>query len=249
MEIIGIAGCYKRDGVTGKMLNEVLKGTQQETETIFLLDYDLAPNSKDQQKLLEKLKAADVWILAAPTYFGGLSGIMKSFLDALRAQILRFDKKGDPHPLPTFKDKHYLLLTNCYSKTFENLVTGVTDSALRTMDKVLTTAGLLKLGEAVQTNTYFITELSPKKKAELLKLGQKARNAEKRDDQRMKRYVELFFIVTVMAFITMLIQAGLLHLLGQTLGFWNNFISFVVIFYTLLAVTLHFFTVVKHKRK
>lgn len=249
MKIIGIAGCYKRDGVTVKMLNEVLKGTQQETEMIFLLDYDLTLESKDQQVLLEKLKAADVWILAAPTYWGGLSGVMKSFLDALRAQILRFDKKGDPHPLATFKDKHYLLLTNCYSKTFENLVTGVTDSALRTMDKVLTTAGLLKVGEAVQTNTYFVKELSTKKKAELFKLGQKAHKAEKKDDQLMKRYIELFFIVAAMAFITMLIQTGVLHLLGQTLGFWNNFISFVVIFYTLLAFTLHFFTVVKHKRK
>ena len=35
------------------------------------------------------------------------------------------------------------------------MFTGTTDAALRTMDKVMTTLGLIKAGEAVQTNTYF----------------------------------------------------------------------------------------------
>ncbi|MDE7023163.1 MAG: NADPH-dependent FMN reductase, partial [Ligilactobacillus sp.] len=124
-----------------------------------------------------------------------------------------------------------------------------TDAALRTMDKVMTTLGLIKAGEAVQTNTYFLTTLSAKKQVELSHLGQKAGTLQRKDDQTVKRYIELFFIVAVMAFITMLIQMGVLHLLGQTLGFWNNYISFVVIFFILLSITLHFFTVVKHKRK
>ena len=125
----------------------------------------------------------------------------------------------------------------------------MTDSAFRTMDKAMTTAGLIKLGEGVQTATYGLKQLTNKKQAELEKLGNKINQTQRKDDQTLKRYIELFFIVAVMALITMVIQAGILNLLGQTLSFWTNYISFVLIFFILLALTLHFFTVVKHKRK
>lgn len=251
VKIIGIAGCYKRDGITKQMLDQVLAnvGPENEVEQIFLLDHAIYPGSPDLDKLVEKLKQADVWVLAAPTYWGALSGVMKNFLDCLRQVTLRFDKNGDLHPIEPFEHKHYVLLTNCYAKTWENMFTGTTDAALRTMDKVMTTLGLIKAGEAVQTDTYFLTALSAKKQVELQRLGQKAGTLQRKDDQTVKRYIELFFIVAAMAFITMLIQTGVLHLLGQTLGFWNNYISFVVIFFILLSITLHFFTVVKHKRK
>ena len=129
------------------------------------------------------------------------------------------------------------------------MLTGMTDSAFRTMDKAMTTAGLIKLGEGVQTATYGLKQLTSKKQLELEKLGNKINRTQRKDDQTLKRYIELFFIVAVMALITMVIQAGILKLLGQALSFWTNYISFVLIFFILLAITLHFFTVVKHRRK
>ena len=113
----------------------------------------------------------------------------------------------------------------------------------------MTKNGLIKLGEGVQTATYGLKQLTDKKQAELEKLGNKINRTQRKDDQTLKRYIELFFIVAAMALITMVIQAGILKLLGQTLSFWTNYISFVLIFFILLAITLHFFTVVKHKRK
>lgn len=251
MKILGIAGCYKKDGITVQMLDQVLDSvsSENEVEKVFLADLTITLDSVALDQLVTKLQKADVWILAAPTYWGTLSGVMKNFLDCLRQHIVRIDQQGDMHPTKSFSNKHYILLTNCYAKTWENLFSGVTDSALRVMDKVMSTAGLIKLGEVVQTDTYFLKELSAKKKAELAKLGKKASHAKRRDDQTVKRYIELFFIVATMAFLTALIQAGVLHLLGQSLGFWNNYLSFVIIFYILLAVALRFFTVVKHKRK
>ena len=129
------------------------------------------------------------------------------------------------------------------------MLTGMTDSAFRTMDKAMTTAGLIKLGEGVQTATYGLKQLTDKKQTELEKLGNKINRTQRKDDQTLKRYIELFFIVAAVALITMVIQAGILKLLGQALSFWTNYISFVLIFFILLAITLHFFTVVKHKRK
>ena len=256
LKVLGILGSHKSNGVTRMMLDAVLNGVEasNEVELLNLNDYQIKPRIPGEDNptldlIIEKLKTADVWILAAPTYWGGLSGVMKNFLDCIRQEILRFDRKGDPHPIPEFAHKHYITLTNCYVGKAENMLTGMTDSAFRTMDKAMTTAGLIKLGEGVQTATYGLKQLTDKKQAELEKLGNKINQTQRKDDQTLKRYIELFFIVAVMALITMVIQAGILKLLGQVLSFWTNYISFVLIFFILLAITLHFFTVVKHRRK
>ena len=251
MKVLGILGSFKRDGITGQMLDQVLANVDPKIaqETIFLNDYTIMPKSADLDVLVSKLKEADVWILAAPTYWGGISGIMKNFLDCLRQLTLRFDKYGDPHALGTFANKHYILLTNCYTKTLENVLTGATDATFQTFDKVMTAMGVIKVGEAVQTNTFGLKELAPKKKAELKSLGQKVAQIKRKDDLTVKRYIELFFIVAVMTFITMFLQTGILKLLGLSLGFWSNYISFVLIFFILLATALRILTLAKHKRK
>ncbi len=103
--------------------------------------------------------------------------------------------------------------------------------------KFMTTLGLIKAGEAVQTNTYFLTTLPAKKQVELSHLGQKAGTLQRKDDQTVKRYIELFFIVAVMAFITMLIQTGVLHLLGQTLDFGIIISLLCDLFYSIIDHT------------
>lgn len=255
VKALGILGAHKEHGVTRMMLDQVLHQVQapNTSEIIYLEDYQIKPDIKGQpnptmDQIIAKLEAADVWVIAAPTYWGGLSGVMKNFFDCLRQRLVRFDHKGGTHP-DKFAHKHYISLTNCYAGKWENFLSGVTDASFRTIDKVLTAGGLIKIGEAVQTATWGLTELAPAKQKELTKLGQKINRATRKDDQTVKRYFELFFIVAVMAFITMAIQSLCLKLLNLSLGFWSNYISFVIIFFALLAVTLHFFTVVKHKRK
>lgn len=255
MKVLGILGAHKEHGVTRLMLDTVLKQVTapNTSEIIYLEDYQIKPDIKEQpnpvmDQLIAKLTAADVWVIAAPTYWGGLSGVTKNFFDCLRQRLVRFDHQGGTHP-DKFAHKHYISLTNCYAGKWENFLSGITDASFRTIDKVLTAGGLIKVGEAVQTSTWGLTELPAKKVRELSKLGQKINQATRKDDQTVKRYFELFFIVAVMAFITMLLQMLCLKALNLTLGFWSNYISFVIIFFALLAVTLHFFTVVKHKRK
>ena len=255
MKVLGILGAHKEHGVTRLMLDAVLKQVTapNTSEIIYLEDYQIKPDIKGQpnpvmDQLIAKLTAADVWVIAAPTYWGGLSGVTKNFFDCLRQRLVRFDHQGGTHP-DKFAHKHYVSLTNCYAGKWENFLSGITDASFRTIDKVLTAGGLIKVGEAVQTSTWGLTELPAKKVRELSKLGQKINQATRKDDQTVKRYFELFFIVAVMAFITMLLQTLCLKALNLTLGFCSNYISFVIIFFALLAVTLHFFTVVKHKRK
>ena len=60
----------------------------------------------------------------------------------------------------------------------------------------------------------------------------------------MKRYGLLFVMVAVMALITMSLQ-----LLLPLSGFWWHYISFVIIFFGLLAGILHYATFMRHKHR
>ncbi|WP_318766864.1 flavodoxin family protein [Lactiplantibacillus carotarum] len=254
MKVLGILGAHNSNGVTAKMLQAVLKGAANgaTTELVDLNDYQLRPDyaghpNAGLDELEAKLLAADVWVLAAPTYLGSLSGVMKNFMDCFRNRIARYNAVGEAVP-DRFKNKHYVTITDCYAGGLENYVTGVTDAAFKTMDKFLTMGGLIKTREIVITKTWGMQSLPAKKQAEGERVGERAAQKVEKDDNTMKRYVQLFFMIAVMALVTMGIEAGLGKLLPLT-NFWAYYGAFVVIFYVLLASILHFFTVVKHRRR
>lgn len=253
MKVLGILGAHKRNGITAKMLDAVLAAVPapHETELLFLEDYEIKPDTgaanPQLDQIEQKLIESDVWVLAAPTYIGALSGVMKNFFDCLRQRMGRFDHTGAIHPTK-FKDKHYLSITTCYTGTVENVMTGATDNTFKTIDKAMSLAGLIKIHELVLTNSFGQTKLSPAKKSECARWGARIANKQKRDDNTVKRYIELFFMVAIMALITM----GIQQLINPALvggQFWWSVGSFVVIFYVLLAFILHFMTVMKHRRK
>ena len=81
LKVLGILGSHKSNGVTRMMLDAVLNGVEDsnEVELLNLNDYQIKPRIPGEDNptldlIIEKLKAADVWVLAAPTYWGGLSG-------------------------------------------------------------------------------------------------------------------------------------------------------------------------------
>lgn len=254
MKVLGVLGTHNPNGITSQLLTAVLKGAAQgaEVELVNLNDYDLKPDHDNQpnpslDKLDQKLLAADVWVFAAPTYLGGVAGVMKQFLDCFRNRIARFNAVGEAVP-DRFKDKHYVTITDCYAGGVENYLTGVTDSTFKTLDKFLTMGGLIKLREIVQTKTWGLEQLSPKKQAECERVGVRAAVKQVKDDNTVKRYIQLFFMIAVMALVTMGIEAGI-GLLVPLTNFWVYYGVFVLIFYILLATILHFFTVVKHRRR
>ena len=222
--------------------------------TINLNDFNLHPAgpqhpNRDLGKLVQLLIKSDVWVIATPTYWGQESGTLKQFFDILRHYLVRIDHRGGMHP-GRFKNKHYVTLTSCYKQAWANFFSPATDPTFQTVDKVLSTAGLIKLGEAVQAGTWDHEGqgLSEKKINRLKKLSEKINQSQRKDDQTVKRYFELFAIVAIMTLITMGIQVGLSHLVPVS-GFWWTYLSFVVIFFVLLATILHLLTVRLHARK
>ncbi|HAT55604.1 MAG TPA: NADPH-dependent FMN reductase [Lactobacillus sp.] len=255
MKVLGILGAHKQHGVTAKLLETTLAAVpaDTETETIYLEDYDIRPDIAGQPNpvldgLTDKLLASDVWVFAAPTFWGGLSGVTKNFLDCLRWRLVRIDRVGDAHP-DRFKDKHYLSITDCYISTVNNFFTGITDDTFKQIDRVMSAAGVIKIHEIVCPNTFKNGDTIPKSKLQLCrKWGAKLSQKSKRDDNTMKRYVELFCMIAVMSLLTMGIQQALSSVLTQT-NFWINWVTFVIIFFVLLAVILHTVTFLVHRRR
>lgn len=253
MKILGILGSHHEHGLNAQMLDEVLKNVDAgvETETIYLENYDITPHKYHEKNLVldelaEKMAESDVWVLAAPTYFRELSGVMKNFFDCIRPKLVYFKENGDTIP-GQFKNKHYLSITSCYVSTMENFLTGVTDESLKTIDRVMSAAGVIKVGEIVLPNTFGMKTIPNNKKELCQKYAKKISVRKRKDDSTVKRYIQLFLMIAVMALITMGIQIPLKTWIAG--NFWLNYGSFTIIFFVLLACILHFMTFVKHRRR
>lgn len=252
--VLALLGSHERSGITADYLQAVLKAlpTDAKIETAFLQDYDIYPDRPDHpcpalDTLEAKMAASDFWITCAPTYWGTLSGVMKRFFDCMRFRLVRMTKAGDTLP-GKYKNKHYLSMTTCFIGSFENFVTGITDQTFVTIDRVLTGAGLIKVGEFVGTGTWGADAPTPAKLAECTRWGHKIANRTRKDDNTLKRYLLLFVMIAAMALVTMGLQAWWLGVFAPG-KFWLTYVSFVIIFFVLLACLLHFFTYVRHRRR
>lgn len=256
MKILGILGAQSSSGATASMLDHVLGSIDQEVkvEKINLLDYDIRPyeqgvENKVLDELVEKMVAADVYVFASPTYFGHLSGIMKNFFDCIRNKMCTMNKDGRAIPKPEFKGKHYVSITDCFVSPIDNIFTGMTDQTFKTIDRAMMVGGVIKLDEIVACGMWKgHGQISAKKIDQCQKIGRNLAAKSRKDKNTLKRYIQLFFMVAVMALITMAIQHGLKQVINLN-GFWLEYASFVVIFFILLAAILHIMTYSLHKRK
>ncbi|MFC1899324.1 flavodoxin family protein [Chloroflexota bacterium] len=117
MRVLGIAGSPRRGGNTDMLLFEFMKGATSvgsETRTIILNDLKITPCqhcdacleagicriNDDMQMIYQKLKAADIIILASPIQFMGLTAQMKAMIDRcqslwVRKYVLKIPPLGD----------------------------------------------------------------------------------------------------------------------------------------------------------
>lgn len=252
MKVLGILGSHQKEGINAQLMQQVLAGAKNDCQVdwLHLSDYQIRPDdgqaNPDLDTLEKRLLDSDVWVVVAPTYWGTIAGEMKHFFDCMRPRLVAFNKHGEAIP-DRFKGKSYISISSCYAGSVETFLTGVTDNSFKTIDKVLTAAGMLKIREIIQTNTWSIKTISTAKKMECQKVGQSIIKKAQRTDDTMKRYLQLFAMVALTSLITMLIQ----QLVGKLINlntFIGTYVSFVVIFFALLAGMLHYFTVVKHRR-
>ena len=102
MRIVGISGSPKKEkSNTQFLLSKALEATSADTKLINISEYDIrhctgcdscvrkkpCPQSAhdDMPKLEEELRTADAIIIAAPSYFTSVPGVLKDFIDRSRA--------------------------------------------------------------------------------------------------------------------------------------------------------------------
>lgn len=101
MKVVGVVGSPKKNGNTAFMMGEVLstlEGSQIETEILFLSDYHIeecdgcdlcirerrCPKEDDMPTIEAHLIEADCILFGAPSYFGQVPAVMKTFIDRSR---------------------------------------------------------------------------------------------------------------------------------------------------------------------
>ncbi|WP_125708113.1 flavodoxin family protein [Lacticaseibacillus porcinae] len=248
MHTVALFGGQDPHGLTAQLPQQLLNAIDGTTEFIDLNPLVLHPDRPNQPNvaldaLERELAKADVWILVSPTYYGTVAGPLKQALDCLRPRIIRMTSKGDSLP-GKYRGKVYLTISSCFASGFDNTFTHQTDACFKMLDKAMSTAGLRKAGELVLPNTWGMTAVPEAKQHAAEKLATTLPRRVRKDDETMKRYGLLFVMVAVMAFATMSLQ-----LLLPLSGFWWNYISFVIIFFCLLAGILHYATFMRHKHR
>ncbi|MFH1403625.1 MAG: flavodoxin family protein [Candidatus Altiarchaeota archaeon] len=98
MKVLGINGSHRKDGNTSVMVCKALEVCVKnglETEQVDLVDYDVryctvcdacrkeyaCSQEDDGIGLLDRMRGADAIIIASPTYFGGVSGRLRTLFD------------------------------------------------------------------------------------------------------------------------------------------------------------------------
>lgn len=111
VKVLGIVGSPRKSGASSYLVEAALKGATDKaadladvtvtTETLFLYDYTIAhctgcdaclrkphacplDENDDMGKLADTLQSADVILLAAPSYFHGVPGLVKALIDRSR---------------------------------------------------------------------------------------------------------------------------------------------------------------------
>jgi len=108
IKVLGVSGSPRKGKNTGKLLDAALEAAEEagaETEHLSLADLKILPctgcNSCVREKacpqdaeddmgaVKDSLESADAIVFAAPSYFGGVPGVMKSMMD--RSRSLKMD--------------------------------------------------------------------------------------------------------------------------------------------------------------
>ena len=93
--ILGICGSGRKEGNTGVLVEEVLKGSSFETEIVWLIDLKIGyctgcmrctSEGNCWQKdgmtdLYQKLIVCEAMVIGSPCYYGDVSGLVKSMMD------------------------------------------------------------------------------------------------------------------------------------------------------------------------
>lgn len=203
MNILAIVGTRRKNGLVSRLAARILEGAGERghaTELINLYDHTIeyclgcwACERKgkcvlpdDFNMIFEKVKGADVLVLASPTYWSNVSGIMKTFFDRQCGLAM---SHGDGRnifgrtvplgfgPREHMRGKKAILITACTAPWPFNVLLDESRSAVRAMTHYTRKIEARVVGTIVFTDSRFLNMEGKEKRYldKALKLGRNLR--------------------------------------------------------------------------
>lgn len=181
MKVLAISGSPRKEGIVSRLATQVLEGAKEnghETENINLYDYDLnycrgcwkcafkgeCVLKDDFNALFNKVKEADVLVLASPTYWSNVSGIMKTFLDRQCGMALNHPEGkhlfGMKFPVglgpsEEMMGKETIYITACTAPYPFNILYGESSNTLRALRAYSENIHAINIGKLIFSDSRF----------------------------------------------------------------------------------------------
>ena len=117
MKIVFVNGSPRKDGYTARLMECIEEGIDKNHAVEWIHTYDL--NMKPCQACLgcrpnqECLLPADALVIGSPTYFGNISGPLKTLIDRSLTAFEEIAASGLEMPIPLHRGKKALMVTAC----------------------------------------------------------------------------------------------------------------------------------------
>lgn len=168
-KLLAILGGPLKDGNASKMLQTAMQAAEKNgwhVDFVWLYEQNIdwckgcmgckktgvCIINDDIVPIREKLIACDAVVLAAPTYFANVPGIVKNFFDRMVGAVM--DDNDSPIPKPRLrKTQRYLLLTTCNTPFPFHVLAGQSSGTLKAMKEFFHISGMQKMGTVVFAGT------------------------------------------------------------------------------------------------
>lgn len=186
-KVLGILGSPRRHGKVGTLLDKVLEEAAaggHAVEVVHLYDLDIrycrgcmacrsagrCRMGDDLDALARKITAADVVILAAPTYWANVPAIVKNLFDRIVGYVAESPKGRGLRPRLS-RNQEYVLITACTSPSPVNVLFRQSSGALKSMDMVFRAAGMRRRGTITLAGTRDLEQIPARILAQARRLG------------------------------------------------------------------------------
>lgn len=188
MKIVAFQGSYRKSGITSTLLQNAcskLIAAGNEVEYINLHEKNIEYckgcrkcletkkciyKADDMPEITEKIKAADILILAAPVYWANVPAVVKNLFDRLLGAAM---EETDKFPKPRLLGKRYIFITACKTPMPFAKWCGQTTGIIRAVKEFFKTSGVKKAGIVICANSVNNEKLFEKKQKEIDRLLEK----------------------------------------------------------------------------
>lgn len=155
MKILILSGGPRKNGTTATILKKIVEGIEARHEVDFINVYDLktkpcigclkcrpdkecALPEDDAQIVGRKIKDADVLVVGSPTYWGNMTGPLKTLFDR---NVTTFEYINGGLPKPNHKGKRAAIVTTSAAPWPYNLLSSQSGGTVRSLKTILKSGG------------------------------------------------------------------------------------------------------------